>query len=432
MKAFGRWAGFVAGPLAGLLVLWVPAAMPAAAQRVAALAAWMAVWWLVGAIPLAATSLLPLVVLPLTGRGAVDDVARRYADPIIFLFMGGFFLAAASERWGLHRRLALAVIAFVGAEASRLVLAIMVATAFVSMWISNTATAAMMLPITVALIELARREAPERAAAFGTALILGMAYSASIGGVATLIGTPPTAIFAAAAKTMIGRPVGFAEWLVVGLPIAALMLGFCWGAARASPLSGAGIAGRSGGVAGARTPGARELEPGPEGDGWGPRGHGTGVGLPRAEGGRRLHAPRAHGSRPVALRRRHRHHGRPTALYGAGLARRTPVRARLGDGGADPVGCAAPVRRGPRARGCEMAMPLVAALAPALGAPPLALMAAAALGSSLGFMLPVGTPPNALAFGTGAVSAKQMAKAGFWLDLAGVVVITLVVTIWDG
>src|SRR3990170_3011771 len=146
-----RWSGFVAGPLAGLAVLVIPLGMPPAAHRVAALAAWMAVWWGTAVVPLAATALLPLVVLPLAGLRPIDAVAASYADPIIFLFLGGFFLAAASGRWGLHRRLALAVIDGVGAEASRVVLAVMLATAFLSMWISNTATAALMLPITVAL-----------------------------------------------------------------------------------------------------------------------------------------------------------------------------------------------------------------------------------------------------------------------------------------
>ncbi|HXF96236.1 MAG TPA: SLC13 family permease, partial [Gemmatimonadales bacterium] len=223
-----RWGGFAGGPLLALLVLAVPGDLPDPARRVAALTAWMAVWWLTAVVPLAATALLPLVVLPLVGIGRVEQVAAAYADPIIFLFLGGFFLAAASERWGLHRRLALGTIALVGAEAPRVILAVMLATAFVSMGISNTATAAMMLPITLALIELARREAPDRAGPFATALVLGMAYAASIGGVATLIGTPPNAIFAASAGTLLGRRVGFAEWMAVGVPVAALMLVACW------------------------------------------------------------------------------------------------------------------------------------------------------------------------------------------------------------
>jgi len=157
-----HWIGFGGGPMAALLLWLVPpfAGIPIQAQRVAGLATWMAVWWLSNAIPLPATALLPLVTLPLLGVLGIHDVAARYADPVIFLFMGGFFLAAATERWNLHRRFALAVISIVGTESSRIVLAFMIATGFASMWLSNTATTVMMLPIAAAVVRLARREDP--------------------------------------------------------------------------------------------------------------------------------------------------------------------------------------------------------------------------------------------------------------------------------
>jgi sodium-dependent dicarboxylate transporter 2/3/5 len=230
MVSLRTWAPVVAGPAAGTL-LWLlpaPGGMPPAAHAVAGLAVWMAVWWLTALLPLAVTALLPLALLPLLTPLRIDQAAHPYADPIIFLFLGGFFLAKATERWQLHRRLGLAVISAVGTEPPRLVLALMVATGFVSMWISNTAAAVMMLPLASAVLDLARREAPADAAPLGRALMLGVAYSASIGGVATLIGTPPTAIFAAAAGTVQGRPVGFAEWMAIGLPIAVILLLFCW------------------------------------------------------------------------------------------------------------------------------------------------------------------------------------------------------------
>ena len=143
------WGPVLAGPLAGGLVwmLPAPAGMPPSAHAVAGLAAWMAVWWLTAVMPLAVTALLPLALLPLITPLGIDRVSRPYADPIIFLFLGGFFLAAATERWALHRRLALAVIGAVGTEPRRLVLGLMLATGFASMWISNTATAVMMLPL---------------------------------------------------------------------------------------------------------------------------------------------------------------------------------------------------------------------------------------------------------------------------------------------
>ena len=471
------WGGFVAGPLVAALVLVLGPAMSEPSHRVAALATWMAIWWLTAAVPLAATALLPLLLLPLTGVGKIEQVAASYADPIIFLFLGGFFMAAASERWGLHRRLAFAVIAVVGTESSRVVLAVMLATAFVSMWISNTATAAMMLPITLALIELARREAPERAATFATALVLGMAYAASIGGVATLIGTPPTAIFAAAAK-LAGHPVGFAEWMAVGVPIAALMLAACWfllvrvlfplrgalggveqlvareraslGKWSAGPIVTVSVLAlattawvfREPKRLGALTiPGLADLMPA------------------ISDAGIAVGAALVLFVAPVSITQRRfaldweaaaRIPWDVLLLFGGGLALaaafdRSGLSAWLagrlaGLHGAPPVIIVGAVtlffvlltELTSNTATAAMAMPLVAALAPALGADPVRLMAAAALGSALGFMLPVGTPPNALAYGTGAVTVGQMAKAGVWLDLIGVLVITAVISMWRG
>ena len=471
-----RWGGFVAGPLAAALVLVLGPVMSDPAQRVAALATWMAVWWLTAAVPLAATALLPLLLLPLAGVGKIDQVAATYADPIIFLFLGGFFMAAASERWGLHRRLALAVISAVGTEAPRVILAVMLATGFVSMWISNSATAAMMLPITVALMELARREAPERAATFGTALVLGMAYSASIGGVATLIGTPPTAIFAAAAANLAGRPVGFAEWMAVGLPIAALMLAACWFllVRVLFPLRGA-----LGGVEQLVTrerASLGEWSAGPivtvavlalAATAWvfrEPKRLGvlTIPGLADlipaiSDAGIAVGAALVLFIAPVSFTQRRfaldweaavRIPWDVLVLFGGGLALAAAfdksglsawLAGRLaGLHGAAPVLIVGAVtlffvlltELTSNTATAAMAMPLVAALAPVLGADPVRLMAAAALGSSLGFMLPVGTPPNALVYGTGAVTVGQMAKAGVWLDLIGVLVITAVISVW--
>jgi solute carrier family 13 (sodium-dependent dicarboxylate transporter), member 2/3/5 len=473
-----RWSGFAAGPLVAALVLLAEPAMPPAAQRVAALAAWMAVWWLTSVIPLAETALLPLVFLPLANGTRIEDVARYYADPIVFLFMAGFFLAAASERWGLHRRLALSVIALVGAEASRVVLALMVATAFISMWISNTATAALMLPITVALLELARREAPERARTFGTTLVLGMAYAASIGGVATLIGTPPTAIFAAAARQLAGRPVGFAEWLVIGVPISAVMLAVCWVllVKLLHPVHGplAGVAElvqreraalgpwNAGQVITVTALAATALA-------WVAREPKTigGVVLPGLTGlvptlsdaGIGITAAVVLFVVPVSLSERRfaldwEAAGRipwgVLLLFGGGLALAAAFESSglakwlagslSGLSGAPAIVALAAVtlffvlltELTSNTATAAMAMPIVASLAPALGADQVGLMAAAALGSAMGFMLPVGTPPNALAYGTGAVSTGEMARAGVWLDVIGAAVITVAVTLWIG
>lgn len=474
------WAPVLAGPaVAGLLwLLPAPAGMPPAAHAVAGLAAWMAVWWLTAVLPLAVTALLPLALLPLITPLRIEQTARPYADPIIFLFLGGFFLAAATERWQLHRRLALAVIGAVGTDPPRLVLALMLATGFVSMWISNTAAAVMMLPLASAVLALARREAPQDSAPLGRALTLGVAYSASIGGVATLIGTPPMAIFAAAAGRVQGRPVGFAEWMAIGLPIAAVLLITCWLllVRVLFPLRGS-------------LPGVRDLVA-RERAGLGPWTAGQritvavlalaalswvfrepktlgAVSLPGlaqllpglSDAGIAIGAAVVLFVCPVAIRERRftldwesaeRIPWGVLVLFGGGLALAEAFgasglsewigRQLEGLRGAPPVlviGAVALLfvlltELTSNTATAAMAMPIMAALAPAVAMSPLPLMATAALGSALGFMLPVGTPPNALAYGTGAVTSGEMARAGVWMDIAAAVVITVAVLIWTG
>lgn len=212
---------------AALLLLPAPPGLQPLAQRTGAVALLMAVWWMTEAIPLAATSLLPLVLFPMLGVLSVADAAAPYANPVIFLFMSGFILALSMERWGLHRRVALVVLARVGTSPRRLVLGVMLATAAVSLWVSNTATAAMMLPVGLAL---ARRLQPagEAPFPFGTALMLGIAYASTIGGVGTLIGTPPNGVFAAASRELVGREVAFVEWMMIGMPVVAVLLPAAW------------------------------------------------------------------------------------------------------------------------------------------------------------------------------------------------------------
>jgi sodium-dependent dicarboxylate transporter 2/3/5 len=472
------WGPVLAGPLAaGLIWLFpAPAGMSPAAHAVAGLAAWMALWWLTAALPLSVTALLPLALLPLIISAGIERAAQPYADPIVFLFLGGFFLAAATERWQLHRRLALAVIGAVGTDAPRLVLALMAATAFVSMWISNTATAVMMLPLASAVLELAKRETPAESAPLGRALVLGVAYAASIGGIATLIGTPPTAILAAAAGKLLGRPIGFAEWLAIGFPIAAILLLFCWvllvrilfpvrGPLRGvRELVAAERATLGPWTAGQRitvtvlavaafswvmrepktlgtlqVPGLTDLVPG------------------LSDAGIAIGAAVILFVFPVSLRERRFTLDWESAakipwgvliLFGGGLALAEGFtvsglaewigRQLEGLRGAPPVVVIGVVallfvlltELTSNTATAAMAMPIMAALAPAVGLAPVALMATAALGSALGFMLPVGTPPNALAYGTGAVTSKEMARAGVWMDLASAIAITAMVLLW--
>ncbi|MFP6598393.1 MAG: SLC13 family permease, partial [Candidatus Hydrogenedentota bacterium] len=175
-----------------LLLLPTPEGMTPEGHRAGAVAFLMAVWWMTEALPLAATALLPIGLYPLLGVLSGKDVTLAYGDDNIFLFMGGFFIAMAMQKWNLHERIALNIVVRTGTNPSRLVLGFMLATAFLSMWISNTATTLMMLPIAMAVIdEMGKRSGKGDVAQFAVCLLLGVAYSASIGGVATLIGTPP-------------------------------------------------------------------------------------------------------------------------------------------------------------------------------------------------------------------------------------------------
>jgi sodium-dependent dicarboxylate transporter 2/3/5 len=204
-------------------------------NRMAAVALLMATWWITDAIPLAATALLPLLLYPLLGVMSAKETAPVYINSIIFLFVGGFLIALAMERWNLHRRIALSIISLVGSRPSRLVLGFMVATAFLSMWISNTATSIMMLTIGLAVIKQAEDAFDtDKTRNLSLALLLGIAYSASIGGLATLVGTPPnlalTRIFGLSfpAAEAAGCEIAFGQWMLFGVPLMLVMLGVVW------------------------------------------------------------------------------------------------------------------------------------------------------------------------------------------------------------
>lgn len=188
---------------------------------------WMAAWWISEAAPIPATSLLPIVIVPLSGLDSISQACAPYAHELIFLFLGGFLLSIAMEHWNLHQRIALLTMLAVGGKPSRQIGAIMLVTAFLSMWMSNTATAVMMLPIGLSIIT-GRQHDSGQSDDFARALMLAIAYAASIGGIATLIGTPPNALLAAYLHSTYGITVSFSKWLLFGLPLAAVMLLLCW------------------------------------------------------------------------------------------------------------------------------------------------------------------------------------------------------------
>lgn len=221
-----------------LVLMPTPEGMPLAAKHVAAVATLMAVFWMTEAIPIPATSLIPIFLYPVLGVMPGTQVTLSYANHLIYLYMGGFLIAVTMEKWNLHRRIALQTIRVIGITPNRIILGFMVATAFLSMWISNTAASMMMVTIAIAVVGQVITEIGNDKGSdidtrvghfrFGAALMLGIAYSASIGGVATLVGTPTNAVFAGIVESTFGITISLAEWMKIGFPLAVVMLLMTW------------------------------------------------------------------------------------------------------------------------------------------------------------------------------------------------------------
>jgi sodium-dependent dicarboxylate transporter 2/3/5 len=227
-----RFLTLLAGPVLAIVFLLLPAPddMNPEAWRLVALAVWMVVWWLGEAVPIPATALLPIPMMPMFGIDKMKPVAANYGHTLIFLFLGGFMLAAAMQRWGLHKRIALRIVSFVGTSPGGIIVGFMAATAFLSMWISNTATTIMMFAVGLSVVGFIAGKTPERTMVrnFGVALMLGIAYSASIGGVGTLIGTPPNALLASFLQSTYNIEVDFFTWMQLGIPVVLVMLPIAW------------------------------------------------------------------------------------------------------------------------------------------------------------------------------------------------------------
>ncbi|HET9272946.1 MAG TPA: SLC13 family permease, partial [Methyloceanibacter sp.] len=226
-------AGLLLGPamFAAMLLSPAPAGLSPAGWATAAFAVWMAIWWATEALPLFVTALLPLVMLPLLGISNLHAAATPFANPVVFLLFGGFLIALAVERWNLHRRIAFHIILAVGNRPLNLIGGVMLARAALSMWISNTATTVMMLPIAVSLIAVVLPEGSARerdGINFAAAMMLGVAYAASIGGMSTLIGSPPNALAASYLGQAFNIKVSFPEWMAIALPIVVAMLGLAF------------------------------------------------------------------------------------------------------------------------------------------------------------------------------------------------------------
>lgn len=221
--------GFYLGPLLASIILMsdAPTGLSTNAWQVVALGSWMAIWWGSEAIPIPITSLLPLVLLPLLGVGTLKEAAIPYASPIIFLLLGGFIIAMALQRWNLHKRIALNILVVFGQRPTMIIAGFMAATAFLSMWISNTATTLMMIPIALSVAEtIVGPDNPRNP--FIIALLLAIAYSASIGGMGTIIGTPPNLMMVGYLRETLNIEISFVQWMAFGVPVVMVLIPTAW------------------------------------------------------------------------------------------------------------------------------------------------------------------------------------------------------------
>ncbi|HLT52632.1 MAG TPA: SLC13 family permease [Flavobacteriaceae bacterium] len=228
-----RRLGLILGPILYLLIRWYfhPEGLSDEANGVLASTLWIATWWITEALPIAATALLPIVLFPLSGSVDIGTTTSAYGHKYVFLYMGGFMIAIAIEKWNLHKRIALNIIHIIGSNIQKIILGFMIATAFLSMWISNTATSVMMLPIGLAIVNQLKdnpQTQEDENLVFGKALMLAIAYSASIGGIATLIGTPPNLVLAGVVSKTYNYEITFFQWFLFGFPIAVILLFICW------------------------------------------------------------------------------------------------------------------------------------------------------------------------------------------------------------
>ncbi|MFT5208082.1 MAG: sodium-dependent dicarboxylate transporter 2/3/5 [Candidatus Omnitrophota bacterium] len=470
--------GLILGPMLFIAILLVPRpeGLSPEGQRALAIAALMAVWWVTEAAHIAVTALIPLALFPLMSVLPMVSTAKNYANPNIYLFMGGFMIAMSMQKWNLHKRLALLVIQAIGSSPRQLMAGFMLSTAFLSMWISNTATVVMMLPIALGVIAQID-SSDQRLKKFGLVLMLGIAYSASAGGVATLIGTPPNIIFAGQVQSLLPEygEIGFVTWIQFGLPLALGFLILIWayltfivGKLPNGLTAEAEVIKKELRQLGAwswaekmimvifsltalawltRTDiqiGTFNLV------GWSTRFNLQGVHdgtiamaaalllfvIPANLKGKQFLLDWAWASKlPWDV----------LILFGGGFALAESVKATglaewLGGGfilmqGMPIVLIVLCICLGmtfltevtSNTATATMVLPILAAASVTLNIPPLLLMIPATVSASFAFMLPVATPPNAIIFGSGKVTIPQMAKAGFALNIIGALWITLAV-----
>lgn len=464
--------GLLLGPFLFFLTLFFfsPEGLSADARAVLAVTLWVATWWITEAIPIPVTSLLPIFLLPVTGALDSGTVTASYGNDIIYLFLGGFFIATAMEKWNLHKRMALAIIAFIGTSTQRILLGFMTATAFLSMWVSNTAAVMMMIPMGLAItaqVASALKGRPEEKELpkFEKALIFGIGYAGTIGGLGTLIGTPPNIILAAQVKELFDIEISFASWMLIAVPVVIVLLIATW-FYLGKVVFKMSIKGLPGGkeviqqerqalgkivfeekvVSGVFIFAAfmwitREFL-------W------MGI-MPELKDGMiavlatallfAIPTSKKYASRILDWNDSKEIPWGILLLFGGGLAIAAGFRET---GLSEWIGTQLTVLEGfhiliiigfstllvlllteitSNTATATMILPVLAALALALHIHPFALMVPAAMAANCAFMLPVGTPPNAIIFGTGKIRIVEMVKVGFFINLFALVLIVLAV-----
>ncbi|MTH54938.1 DASS family sodium-coupled anion symporter [Bacillus mangrovi] len=465
----GQLIGLILGPLLFLLsvLFFSPEELSSEGRMVFAITLWVATWWITEAIPIPATSLLPIILLPITSALPMDEVTASYGNPIVFLFLGGFMIALAMEKWNLHKRIALNIISVVGTSTSNIVLGFMIATGFLSMWVSNTAAVMMMIPIGTAItyqVSQALKGSSKDLAAeeekFSKVLIFAIGYAGTIGGLGTLIGTPPNIILAGIVSELYGVQISFGSWMLFAVPVVILLLFSTWFylVKVAHPMKIKEI------------PGGKELI----------RNEKSALGrmsfeekavsiififaafmwisqtflwkgiipgiddtmvaitagvifflIPAKKKGERLLDWSVAKDIPWGI----------LLLFGGGLA----IAGGFSSTGlAEWLGNQLKVLDGvhflimiivvttfvlflteitSNTATATMILPVLASLAVAINVHPYAIMVPAAMAANCAFMLPVGTPPNAIIFATGKLKITEMVKHGFWVNIFCVILI---------
>ncbi|KQU25961.1 anion transporter [Bacillus sp. Leaf13] len=465
--------GLFLGPLLFVLTLlfFDPQGLTPEGRAVLASTFWIGTWWITEAIPIPVTSFLPIILFPLTGALDGAATASSYADPIIFLIIGGFIIALAMEKWGLHKRIALGIVSLCGTSPQRVVLAFIVATGFLSMWISNTATTMMMVPIGMAMIKQVADSLkynnsvdtnPENFP-FGKAMMLGIAYAASIGGLGTIVGSPPNAILVAVVNELYGIKISFAQWMLVGAPVAAIFLLITWFylVKVAYPMKIKDL------------PGGRELIQKEKeklgkasaeekmvftvfvltGLAWISSSFLLSKFIPGINDGMiaimavivlfvipSINKP---GDHLLDWNTAMKLPWGMLIMYGCGL---TIAAGFVKSGLSEFVGQQLAVMDGmplflvifiivamcvflteftSNTATATLMYPIMAAFALAMGVHPYVLLLAACIATSYAFMMPVGTPPNAIVYGTGYFRIPEMIRVGFWLNIVVIALIPL-------